>query len=162
MIICLRWISILNKNWVCSRLREVFDSLTFYQRISSEGLSFLPILLMKKFWPIEARYLPTCGFCCFFFFKFFWCGPFSKSLLNLLQYCFYFMFWFFGQEACGILAPRPRIEPTPPALEGEVLTTGPPGKSQHVDSFHSLFPSCECRTTHLGRSEDDHLKGYMR
>ena len=39
------------------------------------------------------------------------------------------MFWFFGQEACGILAPPPGIEPTPPALEGEVLTTGPPGKS---------------------------------
>ena len=34
----------------------------------------------------------------------------------------------FGKEACGILAPRPGIELTPPALEGEVLTTGPPGK----------------------------------
>ena len=41
------------------------------------------------------------------------------------------MFWFFGHEACGILAPRPGIEPTPPALEGEVLTTGPLGKSQY-------------------------------
>ena len=27
---------------------------------------------------------------------------------------------FFGPKACGILAPRPGIEPTPPALEGEV------------------------------------------
>ena len=27
-----------------------------------------------------------------------------------------------------MLAPRPGIEPTPPALEGEVLTTGPPWK----------------------------------
>ena len=40
------------------------------------------------------------------------------------------MFWFFGLETCGILAPRPEIEPAPPALEGEVLTTGLPGKSQ--------------------------------
>ena len=40
------------------------------------------------------------------------------------------MFWFFGPEARGILPPRLGIEPTPPALEGEVLTTGPPGKSQ--------------------------------
>ena len=40
------------------------------------------------------------------------------------------MFWFFGPKACGILAPQPGMEPTPPALEGEVLTTGPPGKSQ--------------------------------
>ena len=39
------------------------------------------------------------------------------------------MFWSFGPETCGILAPRPGIEPASPALEGEVLTTGPPGKS---------------------------------
>ena len=39
------------------------------------------------------------------------------------------MFWFFGREECGILVPRSGIELTPPALEGEVLTTGPPGKS---------------------------------
>ena len=62
-------------------------------------------------------------------FKVFWCGPFLKSLLNLLQYCFCFMCWFFGPEACGILAPWPRIKPTSTALEDEVSTTGPPGKS---------------------------------
>ena len=28
--------------------------------------------------------------------------------------------------------PGPGIEPTPPALEGEVLTTGPPGKSPKI------------------------------
>ena len=28
-----------------------------------------------------------------------------KSLLNLLQYCFCFPFWFFGRKACGILVP---------------------------------------------------------
>ena len=39
------------------------------------------------------------------------------------------MFWFFGHEACGILAPQPGIKPAPRALEGEVFTTGPPGKS---------------------------------
>jgi len=38
-------------------------------------------------------------------------------------------FGFFGPGVCGILAPQPGIEPTPPALEGEVLTTGPLGKS---------------------------------
>ena len=41
------------------------------------------------------------------------------------------MFWLSGHEACGILAPQPGIEPSPPALEGKVLTTGPPGKSLH-------------------------------
>ena len=41
------------------------------------------------------------------------------------------MFWFFGQQACVILAPQPRIEPpqhTYLTLEGKVLTTRPPGK----------------------------------
>ena len=31
--------------------------------------------------------------------------------------------------ACGILVPRPGIEPASPALEGRLLTTAPPGKS---------------------------------
>ena len=39
-----------------------------------------------------------------------------------------FMPWPLGCEACGILAPRPGIEPAPAALEDEVPTTGPPGK----------------------------------
>ena len=65
------------------------------------------------------------------FFKiFFWCGPFLKSL-NLLQYCFWFLFWFFGCEACGILAPQLEMEPASPALEGKVLATEPLGKSQY-------------------------------
>ena len=34
--------------------------------------------------------------------------------------------------ACGILVPRPGIEPASPALEGGFLTTGPPGKSLFV------------------------------
>ena len=38
------------------------------------------------------------------------------------------MFWFFGHEACGILVPRPGIEPGAPALEGDVLTSGPAGQ----------------------------------
>ena len=40
------------------------------------------------------------------------------------------MFWFSGPEVCGVLAHWPGIKPAPPALEGEVLTTGLPGKSQ--------------------------------
>ena len=41
------------------------------------------------------------------------------------------MFWFFDCKACGILASRPGIEPAAPAMEGEVLTTGPPEKCPH-------------------------------
>ena len=45
--------------------------------------------------------------------------------------------FYVGHEACGIIAPQPGIEPAPPALEGKVLTTGPPGKSQK--SFIIIF-----------------------
>ena len=51
-----------------------------------------------------------------------------KVFLNLLQYSFYFTFWFFGCETCGILAPRPGIKPTSSALKGKVLVIGQPGK----------------------------------
>ena len=67
------------------------------------------------------------GKCChssslnnYFFKRFFWCGLFLKSLLNLSQYCFWFMFswvgffgffFFFGQEACEILGLWSGMEP---------------------------------------------------
>ena len=54
-----------------------------------------------------------------FFFKiFFLIWTIFKTLLNLLLYCIYFMFWCFDPEACGILVPQPGIEPTPPELAG--------------------------------------------
>ena len=31
----------------------------------------------------------------------------------------FYDFWFFVCKACSILAPRPGIEPAPPALEGK-------------------------------------------
>ena len=37
--------------------------------------------------------------------------------------------------ACGILVPRPGIEPASPPLEGGFFTTGPPGKS------HKSYPT---------------------
>ena len=58
----------------------------------------------------------------------FWCGPFLKSLLNLLQYCLCFIFWLFGHKTYGFSGIQPGVETTPPAAEGKVLTTGPPGE----------------------------------
>ena len=48
---------------------------------------------------------------------------------------------------CGILVPRPEIEPTSPALQGVFLATGPPGKSliscsNSWAANHSASPSC--------------------
>ena len=46
-----------------------------------------------------------------FIFKNFLCGPFFKSLLSLLLYCFCFMFQLFGPEACGIFTPELGLNP---------------------------------------------------
>ena len=72
---------------------------------------------------------------------FFWCGPFWKALLNLLQYYLCFC----GPESCRLLAPQPGIKSLPTALEsevfvfleGEALTSGLPGKSP--DSFYLYY-----------------------
>ena len=48
------------------------------------------------------------------------------------------MFWCFGWEALGILAPRPEIEPLPSALEAEVLTTGLPGEVLTTASIFTM------------------------
>ena len=99
------------------------------QRVSATGPT---CLISHRNLLLFGPYLFCCCWVLFCFFLkifFFWCGSFLKSLLNLLQYCICFGFLAFGREACEILAPPPGIEPAPPALEGEVLTTGPPRKS---------------------------------
>ena len=64
------------------------------------------------------------------FFRFFLCGPFFKVFIAFVTILLlFYVLVFFGPEACGILAPGPGIEPVLPALEPEVLTTGPPGES---------------------------------
>lgn len=39
------------------------------------------------------------------------------------------MFFFLSPQACDILIPQPGIKPASSALEGDILTTGPQGKS---------------------------------
>ena len=95
--------------------------------------------------------------CLFFFFD---VDIFLKSLLNLLQYCFCFMPSCFGHEACGQntrvqsrFNPRPGIEPTPPALEGKVSTTGPPGKSRKI--VFTIW-------SHTGKNEEVGKKDFKK
>ena len=64
---------------------------------------------------------------------------FFKSSSNLLHIPSVFYGFFFLAEACGILASWPGIKPTPPALEGEILTIGLPGKSPSV---YFSFSTC--------------------
>jgi len=69
------------------------------------------------------------------FFFFFWMWTILKVFIEFVSILLLFIFWFFGYEACGVLAPWPGMEPTPPALEGKVLNSRvPPGTSQEVPS----------------------------
>ena len=47
--------------------------------------------------------------------------------------------------ALGILAPWPGMEPAHPALEGEVLTAGPSGKSLRDSEYFRLPASLGCQ-----------------
>ena len=61
---------------------------------------------------------------------------FIEFVTILLLPCFIFIL-FFGHEAHEILVPQPGIEPESLALEAEILTTGPTGKSPEKDVFSS-------------------------
>ena len=58
-----------------------------------------------------------------------------KVFIEFVTILLLFYVWFFGYEACRILGPGPGIA----ALKGEVLTTGPPGKSL-LQPLDHLFP----------------------
>ena len=73
-------------------------------------------------------------------------------LKNLYWICCHLKFWFFGWEVCGILASQLGIEPTPPALEGKVLTTRPPGKSLSLPSTTNSLQSCPTLCDPIDRS----------
>ena len=49
-----------------------------------------------------------------------------KVFIEFVTILLLFYILVFGHETCGILAPQPGIKLAPSALEGEVLTTGPP------------------------------------
>ena len=49
------------------------------------------------------------------------------------------MLWFSSHEACVILVSQPRIKSAPSEMEGEVLTSGPPGKSQQINNNKQIY-----------------------
>ena len=66
-----------------------------------------------------------------FFFFLMW--TISKTFIEFVTILLlFYLFGSFGHEAYGISAPCQGTEPTSPTLEGKVLTTGPPGKSQEL------------------------------
>ena len=61
-----------------------------------------------------------------FCFVFSFLGTIFKVFTEFVTILLLFYVLVFGVKAGGILAPWPGVEPAPPALEGEVLTTGLP------------------------------------
>ena len=53
---------------------------------------------------------------------------YNKDKIAPVLWLVFFFFFFFDHEGCRILASKPGIKPTHSALEGEVLTTGLPGR----------------------------------
>ena len=66
-----------------------------------------------------------------------------KAFIEFVTILLLFYVSVFWQKACGILAPSPGIELAPPlqptALESEILTTEPPGKSLMRLGFLCFF-----------------------
>jgi len=113
--------------------------------LSAVGVFWVPMWIYATKHLCFIFHLQSCRFFfspLFSFLSFFWCEPFLKSLLTLLQYCLCFLFWFFGYEACGILPPQSVIEPILPALQGKVLTTGLSAKSLELPFSFSPFWLC--------------------
>ena len=74
---------------------------------------------------LNFRFLPN-NFLKFFFFN---VDNFLKVFIEFVTILLLVSVFFFSHKACGPIVPQPGVKLTPPALEGEVLTTGPPGKS---------------------------------
>ena len=67
-------------------------------------------------------------------------------IISLLLFMLFI--YFFGPEACRILALQLGIEPTPSTLKGEVVTAGSPGKFLKCVSYCE-FSQRSLRTTYI-------------
>ena len=117
-------------NWhpcpnICCFLFFFYILLFYHPALKVEASCyFLPHSVFPIYWvfliPINLYFHINLLLYIFFNVNFFYCC--------LLYFIYAFNFWP-HRTTCGILVPQPGIEPTPPALEGGLLTTGPPGKS---------------------------------
>ena len=89
------------------------------------------------------------------------CGSFLKSLLDLLEYLLlFYALLVLVLRACGILVPRAGIGHAPPALEGEVTTTGPLGKSWKNSSSEMQNELWSCTSPWL-KDKQTNLRSFV-
>ena len=97
--------------------------------------------------PAPTNWQPPISFLCVCVsLSFFFDVEFLKSLLNLLQYCFCFMFPFFGHKALAIW---PGMEPTCPVLEDSLNNWTTREVSEWIIQKHRTNPGYWwlCQTT---------------
>ena len=90
--------------------------------------------------PNHSPYIPSMRNNFFFLGFFFWCGPVFKVFIEFVTILLLFYvleFWPRGMWDLNYLTSDQTC--TPSALEGEVLTTGPPGKSWEITFLKSLI-----------------------
>ena len=73
-----------------------------------------------------------------------------KVFIEFLTILLLFHILVFWPRGMWDLSSRPGIEPVPPALEGEVLSTGPPRKSRRL-GFDGILFRCTCGWDRRGR-----------
>ena len=86
-------------------------------RKSNSAVKFLDRIFFKAFF--KAKFYFICFFDESHFYSVYW----------ICYHIVCFLFWIFWPRGMWDLSSQTGIEPAPPALEGEVLTTGLPGKS---------------------------------
>ena len=90
--------------------------------------------------------------CLYIFLKFFLMGTIFEVFIEFVPMFFVLCFAFLATGMWTLVLP-PGIESTPPALEGEVLTSGPPGKSPFSWSWLSVLISLSLNFLSIKRVE---------
>ena len=115
-----------------------------YLSVDTGVVSTFPLLWIIVLWTWVYKYLSPCFAYAFDEKNFF------KFYFIFFKFFFFFLMWtifkafievvtiwllFYGYKACGILAPRPGIEPTPPALESKSSPLDRQGSPLSFNSF---------------------------
>jgi len=119
-------------------LTEKNQVLLFVVLLDSLCFEILQPLSLKGF--CSVTFCPLYPTYSLFLYRFFYTDLFLKKIfIEFLAVLFLFYIFTFICNSHGILVPRLGIKPAPPALEGEILTTGPPGKSPNKSCLNDML-----------------------
>lgn len=119
--VCLNWILIQSYLQIINDSSDHSNRIPGYNSTASWDLNNHDVTIWNRSWASTFFFnifIWTFSFYYFLRFSFFlfWCGPSSKSSLNLSQPCLRSMPWHSCRKAYGILVPRPGIESATPCI----------------------------------------------